>query len=134
MVLLTIIGVSVSVKNNRLVRRDRVYAGFFDAQYPAALQKIAVRGSQSFLAVIGWQVPDFWYGPDFRNPVFLCPQNSSAALANCMARNHVDTLVAVRNPFAGAGPAHDPHLTRHAELAHPGVPRPKHRHLRGCRS
>ena len=112
MVLLTIIGVSVSVKNNRLVRRDRVYAGFFDAQYPAALQKIAVRGSQT-LAVIGWQVPYFWYGPDFRNPVFLCPQNSSAALANCMARNHVDTLVTVRNPFGGAPvPADDPHLTR----------------------
>jgi hypothetical protein len=111
MVLLTIIGVSVFVKNNRMVRRDRVYAGFFDAQYPAAFQQIAARGSQT-LAVIGWQVPYFWYGPDFRNPVFLCPQNSSAALVNCMAHNHVDTLVTVRNPFGGAPvPTDDPRLT-----------------------
>ena len=109
-VLCTILGVSVTVKNNRLVRRDRVYAGFFDPQYPAALRHIATKGQQT-LAVVGWQVPYFWYGPDFRNPVILCPQNSSAAVANCMARNHVDTLVTVRNPGGGAlVPLDDPQL------------------------
>jgi len=105
------IGVSLSAKDARQVSQERVYAGFFDPQYPAALRRVADRDDRT-LAVIGWQVPYFWYGPDFRNPVFLCPQNSSAALANCMARNHVDTLVTVRNPFGGAPvPADDPHLT-----------------------
>ena len=105
------IGVSLSAKDARQASQERIYAGFFDPQYPAALRRVADRGDRT-LAVIGWQVPYFWYGPEFRNPVFLCPQNSSAALANCMARNHVDTLVIVRNPFGGAPvPADDPHLT-----------------------
>ena len=108
--LAAIIGVSLHAKDARQVSQERVYAGFFDPQYPAALRRIAERGDHT-LAVIGWQVPYFWYGPDFDNPVFLCPQHSSAALVSCMARNHVDTLVTVRNPFGGtAVPPDDPQL------------------------
>lgn len=109
--LCAIIGVSLSVKDTRLVRRDRAYVGFFGPQYPAALQHIA-EDNRRTLAVIDWQVPYFWYGPDFRNTVFLCSQNSSAALARCMAHNHVDMLVKVRNPFGDTPiPPDDPQLT-----------------------
>jgi len=95
-VLLVAVAVAGDIlRTARAATRDRMFAGFFSPTYPAAQQQVMDQGHRR-LALIGWTVPYFWYGSDFRNQVFICPSSSKQVLRACAESYTVDSLVVAR--------------------------------------
>ena len=87
--------ISLSFYHYRISNDMFYYAHDFFPEYPAAQQ--ALTQSKGRIVLIGWQIPYFWYGDEFRNKVFVCPQYSVQAVEVCVHQYSADTLIVANN-------------------------------------